>query len=92
MLFFDRSWTDDPSASLAFTFDGTGFDLCAGLKSDRGTFDYSIDGASAGSGTQAGDSMDEQACSNVASVRNLESGSHTVVVTNTGGAYVSCLE
>lgn len=34
-----QSWSSHAEASFEFTFDGIGFGLCMGSKSDRGTFD-----------------------------------------------------
>lgn len=74
-----------------FSFEGTGFDFCAGLKADRGTFTWTVDNVASGTGTELGGSMTESACSIVATVRNLDAGTHQVVIANTGGQYVSIL-
>jgi len=80
-----QSFSNVADASYGFIFAGTGFSICAGKKTDRGTFDVTIDNVLAGTGTQVSTSTNNApACETVFAVDNLAASGHNVVVSNTG--------
>jgi len=86
-----QSYSSDTAALFSFVFTGVGFEICAGLKADRSTFNVTIDSVYNGEGSQYSSTATDAApaCSNVYSVSNLTYGSHTAVIQNTGSAYLA---
>ncbi|KAF9567970.1 hypothetical protein CPC08DRAFT_702790 [Agrocybe pediades] len=70
-------------ATATITFTGTGITLLGGRKPNYGTYSFSVDGQIVSSGSaQANDQVAQQI---LGSVEGLAYGSHTAVLTNTGG-------
>ncbi|KDR75159.1 hypothetical protein GALMADRAFT_249097 [Galerina marginata CBS 339.88] len=70
-------------ATATITFTGTGFSIIGGHRSNYGTYSVSVDGQTTATGTaQSSDSVTKQL---LGSASGLSYGSHTVVLTNTGG-------
>lgn len=82
-----QTFTTVNSASLTFTFNGTGFEYVSTMASNRGAFTYSVDGGALQTGTcNQAIAADQQVCLSLA---GLSAGNHTVTITKTGGTYLS---
>lgn len=82
-----QHYTTNNNDSFSFTFAGTGVDFISAMGPNRGSFTYTIDGGAAQSGScYAATAVDQKAC---LSVHGLIFGSHTLVVTKTGGTYLT---
>ncbi len=82
-----QTFTQTNGNSFSFGFSGVGVDFISAMATNRGSFDYQIDGGAVQSGTcYSVNAVNQQPC---LKVRDLGNGAHTITVTKTGGTYLS---